>query len=77
MAADPTIGEFAEWVRTDEAGRFHVVGLIPGPRYSLNVSIDSTIFPGSQIFEDVILEPGETRDLGDVREESQRPKPSP
>jgi hypothetical protein len=67
MEADPTVGEFAEWVRTDEAGRFSVEGLVPGLRYSLHVESEGAMFGKSLVFKDVTLEPGETRDLGDLR----------
>jgi hypothetical protein len=75
MRADRNSGEFTEWIRTDPAGRFRIEGLVPGLRYSLNVMIESSISEGSNIFKDMILEPGETKDLGDVREESQRSVP--
>ncbi|HVC99228.1 MAG TPA: carboxypeptidase-like regulatory domain-containing protein, partial [Pirellulales bacterium] len=50
-------------VTTDGAGRFRAGPLVPGAAYELSLK------PGSRsVKRDVTLDPGETRDLGDVRD---------
>jgi hypothetical protein len=54
--------------RTDEEGRFRVVGLIPGLKYNL-AKYEADTPMGRNVglaFSDLVLQPGETRDLGDV-----------
>ncbi|HEV3005199.1 MAG TPA: M56 family metallopeptidase [Pirellulales bacterium] len=61
-------------VTTDVEGRFRTGPLVPGAKYELGFK------PGSRsVKRDVTLEPGETRDLGDVRTETPslgKPKPN-
>src|SRR5262249_5721264 len=74
--ADPNFGYFTEWIRTDPAGRFRIEGLVPLLRYGLDVQIENSTSEGSNLFKDLTLEPGEMRDLGDVREVSHRSMPA-
>jgi RNA polymerase sigma factor (sigma-70 family) len=71
-AGDPTLGEIPVWIRTDPDGRFRVDGLVPGLRYRLDIFHDSG-FGGGPIVRDAVLKPGESRDLGDVREQREQP----
>jgi RNA polymerase sigma factor (sigma-70 family) len=54
---DPTIGE---------DGRFRIEGLIPGLAYDLGARVGGSTFLGN-FATGLTLQPGETRDLGDVR----------
>jgi hypothetical protein len=51
-------------------GRFRVEGLIPGVAYDLGVRTADTLFDFDRPAKDLKLQPGETRDLGDVRAQS-------
>jgi hypothetical protein len=54
--------------RTDEEGRFRVVGLIPGLKYNL-VKYAADAPMGRHVglaFSELVLQSGETRDLGEV-----------
>jgi RNA polymerase sigma factor (sigma-70 family) len=55
---------------TDAEGRFRVASLVPGVKYNL-AQYDPTVFAEFRwtglAFANVVLKPGETRDLGDVR----------
>jgi len=54
--------------RTDEEGRFRVVGLIPGLKYNL-AKYESDTPMGRHVglaFSELVLQSGEARDLGDV-----------
>jgi hypothetical protein len=54
---------------TDRDGRFRIEGLIPGLKYGVRASVtrsDGVRILG-QVFEDVQVGPGETKDLGDVK----------
>lgn len=73
---DPTVGVFPEWVHTDGNGRFSVEGLVPDLRYRLDAMADGGIPEGSNVFKDLVIRPGEVKDLGDVQVESDRPKRS-
>jgi hypothetical protein len=59
--------------RTDEQGRFRVEGLIPGLRYNLALVDEKGATRLEQVkweglaFRDLVLKPGETKDLGDVK----------
>jgi RNA polymerase sigma factor (sigma-70 family) len=58
---------------TDEDGRFRVEGLVPGLKYNLALyEFDREVFPAGQkwmglAFTDLILQTGETKDLGDLK----------
>ncbi len=70
---DPAEAAFTEWVQADAEGRFRLEGLVPGLNHRLAVMVDGGFSEGCTVFEGVILKPGEVRDLGDVRAESDRP----
>ena len=53
-----------EPILTDDQGRFTVGCLVPGLRYSIGV-VRGTRYLGL-VTEDVTVEPGETKDLGDL-----------
>ncbi len=53
-------------LQTDPAGRFHLVGLVPGMRYGAAIS-ESGGFLDGDLFTDLTVEPGEVKNLGDVR----------
>ena len=62
---DPEIGVLpASNVSTD--GRFRIERLVPGQRYSAEVYRGIGWYAGPA-FENLILQPGEVRDLGDIR----------
>jgi len=54
---------------TDEDGRFEVWGVVPGLKYTLGVEGEAPevgeVYLG-EIFRDIVVAPGETRDLGDI-----------
>ena len=52
--------------RTDRDGRFRIEGLAPGAKYGISVRKDGRILKIS-IVEDLKLEPGEEKDLGDLK----------
>ena len=58
-------------VQTDADGRFHLVGLIPGMRYTASLAEHGEITVG-----DLIIEPGEVKDLGDVQVHPLPPRPA-
>lgn len=62
---DPNLGEH-RGVPTDATGRFRIEGLMPGQRYTAIV-YRGIGQPARLAFENVVLGPGETRDLGDIR----------
>jgi hypothetical protein len=62
--ADPVAGEYGR-VEIDTAGRFRVDKLVPGQRYSAKVYHGVGMFAG-MAFEDLVVRPGEVRDLGDI-----------
>jgi hypothetical protein len=58
---------------TDEEGRFHIDGLIPGLKYNLAV-IDPTgarrleeVKCQGLVFANLVLKPGDKKDLGEVK----------
>lgn len=61
---DPSIGVFPEG-DTDEDGRFRIEPLVPGLRYRAEITRFGR-FAGVA-FEELTLQPGETRELGDIR----------
>jgi hypothetical protein len=61
-------------IETDDQGRFRVEGLVPGQSYTGNAVGDEAAKHGFGVVIDrVVLKPGETRDLGDVRARSVKP----
>ena len=52
---------------TDGAGRFRVEGLVPGQKYSAIVPAQDPADESGTVFDEIVLFPGETKDLGDVR----------
>jgi len=74
---DPAEGTFTEWVQTGPDGRFRIEGLVPGLEHRLAVMVDGGFSDESTVFERVTLKPGESRDLGDVRAESDRQAKAP
>jgi|GEM_PF-3416297 len=52
-------------IKTDRDGRFHVPGLVPGLKYSL-AAWKGSVIAGKPV-KDVVVKPGEERDLGDVQ----------
>jgi hypothetical protein len=62
---DPTVGEHPGG-QADEQGRFRLERLVPGLRYSARIYRGTGMFAG-MAFENLVLEPGEVRDLGDIR----------
>jgi hypothetical protein len=53
-------------IQSDPDGRFRVERLVPGQRYSALMYRGMGQFAGTA-FENVVLAPGEGRDLGDIR----------
>ena len=54
-------------VVTDHQGRFRIDGLVPGKPAKVWVS-PTTGYMSGTVARDLVLKPGEIRDLGDVRE---------
>ena len=63
--ADPGVGTFPESY-SDGEGRFRIEQLVPGLRYSCDIYRAGGLYAGLA-FENLVLKPGEVRDLGDVR----------
>ncbi len=64
---DPTRGVLPMDLKTDEQGRFRIEGLVPGQNYSATVmSRDPMAGELAPVFHNIVLRPGETRDLGDI-----------
>jgi hypothetical protein len=61
---DPEAGDHAK-VKIDKQGQFQIDQLVPGQRYSARVIRGHYTFAG-MAFENLVVKPGETRDLGDV-----------
>lgn len=71
--------EFDMNATIEAKGRFHIVGLIPGLSYGAVVQ-EIRLLPGQPtytvlgtLFEDLQVEPGQTKDLGDVKIQPTRP----
>jgi hypothetical protein len=62
---DATVGEHPGG-HTDEQGRFRFEQLVPGLRYSAQIYRGMGMFAG-MAFENLVLKPGEVKDLGDIR----------
>ena len=58
-------GSLPDPIQTDADGRFHASGLVPGLKYSLS-SWKGRMMTGDAI-KDVVVKPGEVKDLGDVK----------
>ena len=69
-------GDFAFGIAADPDARFRVVGLVPGLHYAASAENREGGRIGD-LFDDVTVEPGEVRDLGDlkVRLLPQKPRP--
>lgn len=65
---DPEVGEEAG-AKTDADGRFQIDKLVPGQRYTARIYHGFGRSMGSA-FENLVLTPGEVRDLGDIQTES-------
>jgi hypothetical protein len=63
--SNPDVGLHGE-LNTDAEGRFRIEQLIPDVRYNAKVYRGPGTFAGLA-FEDLVLSPGEVRDLGDIR----------
>jgi hypothetical protein len=63
--ADPSVGQHPGGA-TDESGHFRLDRLVSGQRYTARVFRGFGRFAGLA-FENLVLRPGETRDLGDIR----------
>jgi hypothetical protein len=51
--------------RPDKDGKFRLEGLVPGLRYGMGARVGTRVV--GDVFRDLILRPGETKDLGDVQ----------
>jgi hypothetical protein len=61
-------------VITDAEGRFRIEGLVPGQSYNGNaVGQESQEKGFGVVIDHVVLRPGETRDLGDIRAREIKP----
>jgi hypothetical protein len=63
--SDATVGEHPGG-QTDEEGRFRLEQLVPGLRYSAEIYRGTGMFAG-MAFENLVLKPGEVKELGDIR----------
>ena len=63
--ADPRVGTFPESF-SDGEGRFRVDRLVPGQRYNCEIYRHGSGYAGLA-FDNLVLKPGETRNLGDIR----------
>ena len=71
---DPARGILSD-IHTDDQGRFRIEGLIPGQSYSASAVGEEAQTKGFGVVIDrVMLKPGETRDLGDVRAQPTKPE---
>jgi protocatechuate 3,4-dioxygenase beta subunit len=55
------------WGKTDKDGRFRIEGIIPGVRVGAHHRHGSPSRQGDLIFDALTLQPGEVRDLGDIK----------
>jgi RNA polymerase sigma factor (sigma-70 family) len=51
--------------RPDKDGKFRIEGLVPGVRYDMGARVGTRVV--GDVFRDLTLRPGETKDLGDVQ----------
>jgi hypothetical protein len=63
--SDRSVGEHPG-AQTDLEGRFRVERLVPGLRYTAEVYLERGGLAGLA-FENLVVHPGEVRDLGDIR----------
>ena len=68
---DVTGHGYGEQPQTDDEGRFRIEGLFPGLEHKVR-AMENEAMIGDVIVEKLEVEAGETRDLGDVREEERR-----
>ena len=74
---DPARGILPD-VKTDDQGRFRIEGLVPGQSYNGNAVGEEAQTKGFGVVIDrVVLKPGETRDLSDVRARAAGPDGKP
>jgi RNA polymerase sigma factor (sigma-70 family) len=52
--------------QTDKDGKFRIDALVPGLKYTMRFKTDKGVLSG-MVFEDLILQSGEMKELGDVR----------
>ncbi|MCR9210572.1 MAG: hypothetical protein NXI28_20285 [bacterium] len=52
-------------IRTDDQGKFQIPSLVPGLKYAFGIEDEPGRFP-TLIIKSIALEPGETRDMGDI-----------
>src|SRR5262249_36491983 len=64
---DLTRGDVPSWPQpsTDKAGKFRIVGLVPGLKYSVGVIQGNRLL--GHVFKDLVVKEGEVKDLGDVQ----------
>jgi hypothetical protein len=62
---DPSVGTISDCA-SDGEGRFRIERLVPGLRYRCDIYRDAGWYAGVA-FENLVLKPGEVRDLGDIR----------
>jgi hypothetical protein len=62
---------FPKDVTTDASGHFTFEGLVPGQDYSIMLAAKSAAAQSPKVGESHVLEPGEVKTLGDVREVAQ------
>jgi RNA polymerase sigma factor (sigma-70 family) len=73
MRSDRRMGRLIRWlpegVKTDAEGKFRMDGLIPGLPYRVTVTTQAVGMRGipSHAHEDIIVEAGKTKDLGDLK----------
>jgi hypothetical protein len=63
---DPAVGS-VPYMGSDSEGRFRVERLVPGLRYSCDIHRCSDGSFAGMAFDNLVLKPGEIRDLGDIR----------
>jgi hypothetical protein len=61
---DRNIGEITP-TRCDGKGRFRIERLVPGQRYRAKICRDAGV--AGMALENLVLKPGEVKDLGDIR----------
>ena len=63
---------FPKDVKTDSSGRFTFVGLVPEQEYHIKLVPQNVFAPSVSVGGPHAVEPGETKDLGDVNGEVTR-----